>query len=244
MKIAAISDVHVKAPFDEADVLLCSFLDHPDVRGSDYICLLGDIFDLMNGNHPQYLEDYHHIWEKMDELMRSGKTVLYFEGNHDIHLEELFRKRWKEGNFIPFQYPIIENLDGKTYYFSHGDEHEVDNQSYQRYKRLLLTKPLKFASNRLMPYALLNFIGKRASNASRKKGYKKFDEQLVKGRFRDGVRVTTEGRFNFILGGHSHVQDEFQINDHSVYLNNGYALRTRTFILIENHVPKFISLSV
>jgi UDP-2,3-diacylglucosamine hydrolase len=239
MKISAISDVHVKTPHDEADKLLCAFLDHPQVRSSDYICLLGDIFDLMNGNHSAYLKDFSHLFEKMNELMRDGKKVLFFEGNHDIHLEKLFLKKWKQGEFIPFQYPLIETIEGKTYYFSHGDEHEVDNLKYQNYKNFLLTPFVKFASNNLMPYFLLNFIGKKASESSRKKGYRQFDENVVKERFRSGVKQTTEGKYNFVLGGHSHVKDEFQINPKSVYLNNGFALRTKTFILIENHHPRF-----
>lgn len=239
MKIAAISDVHVKKAHDEADKLLCKFLDHPEVRSADYVCLLGDIFDLMTGAHPEYLEEFAHLFEKMNELMMQKKKILFFEGNHDIHLEKLFQIKWKYGDFIPFQYPLIETIEGKTYYFSHGDEHEVDNEKYQSYKRFLLKPYMRFASNYLMPLSVLEFIGRRASSASRKKGYKQFDENVVKGRFRNGVQTTTQGKYNFILGGHSHVQDMYNLNESSLYLNNGFALRTKTFILIDNHIPRF-----
>ena len=54
MKIVAISDVHVKTPHDDADHVLCNFLTNPTVTTSDYVLLLGDIFDLMCGPHKEY----------------------------------------------------------------------------------------------------------------------------------------------------------------------------------------------
>lgn len=239
MKIAAISDVHVKFPHDEADRLLISFLNHPQVQSADYVLLLGDIFDLMCGPHKQYLEKFDHIWKKIDELVKSGKKVFFFEGNHDVHLEKLFKKYWPNQQVIARQEPVIEEIDGKVYYFSHGDEHEVDNESYQNYKKLILSGPLKFVANHIIPYQILHLIGERASKRSRKKGSKLFDAEKVKNRFRSGVKKTTEGKYHFVLGGHSHVEDVYEISVDSIYINNGYALRTKTFILIDNHEIKF-----
>jgi UDP-2,3-diacylglucosamine hydrolase len=244
MKISAISDVHIKRPHDEADALLLRFLTHPDVQDSNYILLLGDIFDLMVGSHREYLKNYDHLFSKLTELQKTGKKIYFFEGNHDVHLEKLFKMIWSEDEVVITQKPIIEFIDGKTYYFSHGDEHEVDNHSYHRYINFIRSKPLKFVANHIMPYAVLNFLGERASKLSRKRGSGKFNKESVRNKFRDGVARKTKGEFDFVLGGHSHVQDTYNIpGSHSVYLNNGYALQTKTFICIENHQPRFISLS-
>lgn len=244
MKIAAISDVHVKSPGDEADKLLLSFLSHPEVQDSDYVLLLGDIYDLMCGPHEEYLTLYSHHFQALSDLMAKGKKVFFFEGNHDVHLERLFRKKWKNDSIVITQNPVVEVIDGKKYYFSHGDEHEVDNLSYHRYIRFIRSKPLKFVADFIMPYAVLNFFGERASKMSRKKGSRKFDAEGVRARFRAGVEQTTRGEYDFVLGGHSHVKDEFLISSStSLYLNNGYALQSKTFILINNHRPQFVSLS-
>lgn len=243
MKIAAISDVHVKAPNDEADQLLSSFFHHPEVQSADYIILLGDIFDLMCGSHEEYLQLYKHHFEAMADLLSKGKKVYFFEGNHDVHLERLFRKVWKNQSILITQEPVVEEIGGKKYYFSHGDEHEVDNISYHKYMRLIRSRPLKFVADHLMPFKVLNYFGERASKMSRKKGAKRFDAEGVRKRFREGVSEITKGQFDFVLGGHSHVKDEYLIpGSHSVYLNNGYALHTGTFILIDNHHPQFLSL--
>lgn len=244
MKISAISDVHVKLPHDEADKLLMAFLNDPLVRSSNYVFLLGDIFDLMCGPHSPYIEDFRHIFQRLDELLNSGIKVYYCEGNHDVHLERLFKLYWPDGKLVPTQEPVIESIDDKIYYFSHGDEHEIDNLSYQRYKRIILSAPLRFVANRIMPYAVLNMIGIKASKVSRKKGARAFDEELVKSRFREGVEVTTQGKYDFVLGGHSHVKDNYLMkNENSHYINNGYALRTRSFIHIDNHQVSFPTLT-
>lgn len=239
MKISAISDVHVKFPNDDADRLLCNFLTHPIVASSDYVLLLGDIFDLMCGPHKEYLDQFDHIFRLMDDLQKAGKRVLFFEGNHDVHLEKLFKMRWPAGEIKVSQVPVIDSIDDMSYYFSHGDEHEVENTSYQRYKSLILSTPLKFVANYVMPYKVLSFIGIKASKISRKRGSKTYDENIVKETFRRGVLLTTSGKFNFVLGGHSHVKDSYPMSADSIYLNNGYALKSKSFILIDNHEVSF-----
>lgn len=244
MKIAAISDVHVKNPHDEADKLLMSFFNHPEVQSADYILLLGDIFDLMVGPHDEYLQLYPHLFEKMSELNQKGKKIYFFEGNHDVHLEKLFKKLWKKQEVYIGQDPLVETIDGKTYYFSHGDEHEYDNESYHKYIKFIRSKPLKFVADYLMPYSVIKFAGEKASQMSRKKGSKTYDPEKVKAKFRDGVIKTTNGKYDFVLGGHSHVQDHVLIpGTQTTYLNNGYALRSKTFVMIENHTPRFVPLS-
>ena len=238
MKISAISDVHVKYPGDEADQLLCRFLDHPLVKSSDVVALLGDIFDLMCGPHKQYLIDYEHLFARLDALEKSGVKVIFAEGNHDVHLANLFTQRWPQKEIRPTQEKVVLDLDGKSYYFSHGDEHEVENEAYQKYKKTILSPPLRFVANHIMPYRVLKYVGERASQKSRKKGTKTFDAEKVREEFRSGVQTTTKGEYDFILGGHSHVQDEFRFGS-SVYLNNGYALKSGTFIFIDDHSPRF-----
>lgn len=242
MKIAAISDVHIKAPADSADHLLCKFLDHELVRQADYVLLMGDIFDLMCGPHEEYLKLYSHIFEKMDQLAAQGKKIIFFEGNHDVHLKKLFEKKWKRREVELHQSAVTLDLDGKKYYFSHGDEHETENHSYQRYKKFILSAPLRMVANHLMPYSVLEFLGKKASQLSRKKGSKIFRENDVREKFRAGVKKVTKLKYDFVLGGHSHVQDMFTEKGQT-YMNNGYALRSKSFIFIDDHRPSFQTLT-
>ena len=243
-KIVAISDVHVKKPGDTSDHILVQFLSHPEVLSADYILLLGDIYDLMCGQHDEYLKLFHYHFELLRDLASKGKKVYFFEGNHDVHLEKLFNKVWPNREVVVSQTPVLEVIDGRVYYFSHGDEHEVDNISYHKYIKFIRSAPLEFIANHVMPYKLLRLMGENASRFSRKKGSKKFNADKVRERFRSGVTQTVNENVDFVLGGHSHVQDQFQIpGTQSIYVNNGYAPHTKTFIHIEGHKIKFSSLN-
>ncbi len=244
-KIVAISDVHIKRPGDDGDQLLFQFLSHPLVTTSDLIVLLGDIFDLMCGPHQEYLNLYKHHFQKITDLQKNGKKIYFFEGNHDVHLEKLFKKIWKNNEIFLSQNPVMEIIDGKKYLFSHGDEYDIENLTYHRYLSFIRSAPLKFIADYVMPYNLLSYLGERASRLSRKKGSKSFDPEAVKHKFRSGVSKITRGDFDFVLGGHSHVKDHFVLpGTKSVYINNGYALRSNSFIYIEDHNLKFVNLSL
>lgn len=244
MRITAISDVHVKSPHDAADKLLLQFLTHPLVKESDYVLLLGDIFDLMCGPHLQYLSDYGHLFSEIDLLIKEGKKLFYIEGNHDVHLEKLFGIYWKNGELVPTRVPVISEIEGKRYYFTHGDEFDLNNPAYHRYMNFILSPPLRFVANHVMPYSVLSFVGERASQMSRKKGRRIFDEDKVRQKFRDGVETTLRDKdFDFVIAGHSHVKDNYLLsNDRTRYLNNGYALNSRSFITINNHEIRFVDI--
>jgi hypothetical protein len=62
---------------------------------------------------------------------------------------------------------------------------------------------------------------------------------LVRHRFRQGVEKTTQAAYDFVLGGHSHVKDLFQFGANSIYINNGYALKSQSFIHIDDHIVTF-----
>lgn len=241
MKISTISDVHIKASGDEAEELLLKFLRHPLVQQSDCVGFLGDIFDLMCGPHTIYLTQFERVFSAIDELQARGVKVVYIEGNHDVHLKKLFAKKWKKDEVIVSQTHVLLQDGSYSYYLSHGDDHEVDNVSYQKYKKLIFSAPLRFVANYLLPYSLLEYVGRKASSKSRKKGFKVFDENRVRARFRAGVE-TTNPKANIIIGGHSHVKDLYTLKSGSTYINNGYALREKVFVHVNGKEAQFISL--
>lgn len=241
MKIATISDVHIKESGDEAEVLLLKFLEHPLVQQCDYVALLGDIFDLMCGPHSIYLKQFHNVFEAIDNLQKKGVKIIYIEGNHDVHLKKLFKKKWKNDEIILSQSHIVLENDKCRYYLSHGDDHEVDNDSYQKYKKIIFSSPLRFVANYLLPYWILEFVGRRASQKSRKRGSQMFNKDIVRDRFRKGVEINNP-KAEIIIGGHSHVKDSYTLKSGSVYLNNGYALHEKVFIYIDKMDYQFISL--
>lgn len=243
-KIVAISDVHIKKPADQGYELFFRFLTNPLVKNADGIFLLGDIFDLMCGPHEEYAQLYKNLFSELRELIKEGKKIYFFEGNHDLHLEKFFHEIANLPQIIVSQKPIIQDLGSKKYYFSHGDEHDVENKSYQKYIKIIRSSPLKFVAHNLMPYSVLTFLGDYASRMSRKSGRKKFNLEKTRDKFRKGVARNLKSQVDFVLGGHSHVQDQFYLEkENCLYLNNGFAQETQTFISIINHQVSFVPIN-
>jgi predicted phosphodiesterase len=47
--------------------------------------------------------------------------------------------------------------------------------------------------------------------------------------------------YDMVIGGHTHIKDNYS-HKKSIYLNNGFFPKEKTFLYIEEHVPKFIEL--
>ncbi len=241
MKFVAISDVHIKHSKDDASRLLIHFLESSEAQSADKIFLLGDIFDLMCGPHKEYYDRFIDVFQAMEKIIISGKEIHYAEGNHDLHLEKLFSNHPTFKNIFVHKKPCLFETDGKIFYLSHGDEHELDNHAYHRYMGLINSAPLTFVANYMMPLAVLDWIGNRASKMSRKKGARHFDSEKVRQTFRSGVESTLTGKADVVIGGHSHVKDDYQ-SPQIRYLNNGYAQNSKTFILVDEGKISFVPL--
>jgi UDP-2,3-diacylglucosamine hydrolase len=244
MKFSVISDVHVKSPGDNAEKLLLTFLRNPEVRNSDIIYLLGDIFDLMIGPHSQYFKRFQEVFTEIKKLLEAGVTICYVEGNHDFHLRKLFDTFFSVNGHINkdlFQLKSsFEQIDGgKKIYLAHGDDIELGNLNYKIFKATVTSTPLKYFANFLMPYFLIKSIGEYSSELSRKRNNKRYTTEAnlepVKVNFRNSVDYfNKQNAFQVIVLGHSHVKDHYVSNLGFEYVNNGYAQHSKTYISIEN----------
>ncbi len=246
MSISIISDVHISVESDDAHKTMMSFFDHRLVQDSDSVYLLGDIFDLMVGNHKGYLEKHSQFFEKLGDLLVSGKEVRYFEGNHDLHLEKLIKAYLKKNNiddskfFVHTEFHELQRW-GRKHFFDHGDNIEIGNIEYKKYKAFITHPVLRFVANYIMPYSVLHYFGERASKNSRERGYLDFDEESVRRSYRDAAKVVAAKGYDYIVCGHSHVKDDYSEGSF-VYLNNGYAPASKSFILLDSSGHKFVNL--
>ncbi|MGZ3787443.1 MAG: UDP-2,3-diacylglucosamine diphosphatase [Bacteriovorax sp.] len=244
MKFSAISDVHVKVSGDDAETLLLSFLRNPDVRSSDVIFLLGDIFDLMIGPLSQYFGRYQNYFNEIKTLISNGKRICYVEGNHDFHIRNLYKKFFeihKELDSSLFSMaPSFEFSDaGKKMVFSHGDNMELNNPSYKIFKAIVTSPPLRYYANNLMPHFLIKGVGEYSAEKSRKRNNKRYSQESDLVPVRDHFRFSAEvfhkqHPCQLIVCGHSHVKDYYVSSNGFEYVNNGYAQHSKTYISIEN----------
>ncbi len=249
MRFVAISDVHIKEAGDDAEKLLLAFLNHEKVQNADAVYLIGDIFDLMIGPHSQYFSRFQNFFNQLKSLLEKNKKIYYIEGNHDFHLKKLYDRFFKthhlldKKNFQLGQEFKAED-NGKRIIFCHGDEVEIDNKSYRIFKAIVTSKLVTYYANNLMPYFLIKRIGEGSSKASRKRNLKRYSKDSDLSEIKEKFRLSAEmyrqkNHFDIIVCGHSHVKDLYQSENKFIYVNNGYAQHTQTFILIEDGTVSF-----
>lgn len=252
MSVAIISDVHIREEGDKAFQIFHKFMNHDLVMSAERIVLLGDIFDLMAGAHWQYYKRYQQTFEMIRQALARGQEIQYFEGNHDVHLEKLFMSFIKKKNLNPRMMKIIrksyrENRWEKSFYYSHGDEDEIGNESYKKYKRFIHSKPLEFVANYIMPYKFFTRVGESQSDKSKARNTN-YDPEKTKAVYRQSVQVIAEDNYDYIILGHSHIKDEYEGENSKgkkfIYLNNGFAPRSKSFIYIKNGNHNFIDLDL
>lgn len=251
MPLSVISDIHVKDTQDEGYQLLLKFLNHPKVLESNSVYFLGDIFDLMVGSHKEHLETFPEFFKKINQFLEEGKDVYYFEGNHDFHLNNILSDPIREKRYPGRLHYVRGSLEkeywGMKYYFSHGDDIEIGNWSYKLYKKVVRNPFANLLANYVVPFKLVDDLGRKASEKSRKANHKYlFDEekiQIIRKSFRIGVEKLLKRKpLNFIICGHSHIKDDFEVSSSCKYLNNGFLKLEKTFLFIDQNSPEFISL--
>jgi UDP-2,3-diacylglucosamine hydrolase len=247
MNFVSISDVHIKTDNDLSAVNFRKFLTHPKTNTADVVILLGDIFDFLVGGHHQYLEKFKTTILAIIELSKH-KKIIYIEGNHDFHLENLIQEMIKSGlnqkNFeLHHSYTIIN--DASDIYLGHGDELEIDNYGHRAFKAIVgnrfMAKIAKY-----IPYKLLSTTGENASSASRRLNdysYTEVEAERIRNKYHGYAKSISE-KLNVkkVVCGHSHVKDQFQ-TEKLIYVNNGYFPKSKSFISYENGQFQFIEIN-
>lgn len=238
MSLVTISDIHIHEKGDAGWLALQAFSQKAEVTAATHVGLLGDIFDLMAGDHVEYVRRHESIFQLLRKWCEEGKVVFYAEGNHDMHLGGLFRritKSWSAAaaaRLVILKKDRLVEIDGRQIYLGHGDRYNQADTGYLKYMDFITHRRLDFFADRLMPYLLLKVLGEKASKKSRKYGHTKFDEENVRKIFRAGVSALAPQLAQVVVGGHSHVVDEYHW-DGRTYLNNGYPPTSRRFVVVD-----------
>jgi UDP-2,3-diacylglucosamine hydrolase len=236
MKCAFFSDLHIKSVNDDASELFLKFCSSTEVIDSDTIFLLGDMFDMLIGEHEEYLIKYNYFFENIVNFLESGKKVVFLEGNHDFHLKKTINKYIKSNttNYKLFRYLNDgENivLNNKKYYFCHGDDVDYNNISFKRWKRVYTSIPFQIMVNHIFPYKLLEYLGHSASNDSKKRGRKTFDYHQAREKYINGAKnLIREKSVDGIISGHTHIFEIHTYEDKTQYINCGYPLKDKSYI--------------
>lgn len=201
-KAFVISDVHLSSmasPTGEAML----FLVRKAQSECDLFIILGDLFDLWLGEGEYFKKQYETLIAELKKLKKTCRIV-YFEGNHDLHL----KKFWEdELGFEVFVSPQLLEYKGLRIWAEHGDEINREDRDYLFLRWFLRTPPIKFIIYNL-PSKISNLIGKKASSVSRQYTEKLENKSIEIFRQYAQTLIQTKD-FDLLLVGHTHITDDF-----------------------------------
>lgn len=231
-----------------------SFLEKALEEDVTAVLLLGDIFDLLLGGHKEFIIKHKKIFDGIAEVVRSGKKVFYFEGNHDYHLAELFREFFNIYNLPKSKFTYVKKglffeVSGVKYFATHGDDIEIENTGYRIFKSVVNNRFMSLFTTEILSFKLIDSLGEWVSNKSRQKNRARYSapemQDKIKEKFRRSAEYflnTLDSEIDYLICGHSHVKDNYRCSSNATYLNNGYAPITKTYLVIDKAGAKFLDL--
>jgi len=162
-----VADTHLGAPNYEESLIrekkIIRFLLEAE-KDAKVIYLLGDIFDFWYEYKYVVPKYYVRLLGTLASMVDRGTEIHFFLGNHDQWVKDYFQK---EIGMIMHNKEIETNIDGKTFFFGHGDGLDKKDKKYLFMKKVFLSKFIRFLFSSLHPRWALAF-GNNWSKNSRK----------------------------------------------------------------------------
>jgi len=135
MRTIFIADAHLESPEALNFRMLLRFLG--ELEGKlDTLYIVGDLFDFWLGFPSHPFVHYDPVLNALDRLVQRGCRLVYYEGNHDFHLGDVFSERLHAEIHTG---PSIECVQSKRLYICHGDQINRDDRGYLLLRFLLRT---------------------------------------------------------------------------------------------------------
>lgn len=206
-RVYFVSDLHIRDMQEQKAQVFLRFLFFLKNQSSPITLVLGgDIFDLWLGSHHYFVQKFLPIVEAIRSLVAHGHEVYYFEGNHDLHLQNFWQnhvgaKVYSEPEFFLFGQTIVR--------FEHGDQMDPEDHGYHFLRWFLRTSLMTFLICHL-PAFIVAYVGKTASRASRHYTDGLRDEARIQKTIHTyAEKVFDQRPFNLFVHGHVHMQDEY-----------------------------------
>src|SRR5690606_35693922 len=130
------------------------------------------------GRQPVLLRRYEEFFRLLEEKMKLGARVEYIEGNHDFHLRDAFAHRFRGSVALRVHASetSIALPSGKRLFVSHGDLVDREDRKYLALRVFFRSSLIRLAAMAL-PGKLVEKIGERSSEASRKQNPRRPEER-------------------------------------------------------------------
>ena len=249
MKCSFISDIHIRHEGDKGSKVLEAFLSHKITQESDKVFFLGDIFEVLIGEHKTYIEEYPTFFNGIIDLVNSGKEVIFIEGNHDFHFKKVITDYISEKTTRGSFHYLLKGediiLNDKKYYYCHGYEVDYHNKYFKRWHRVYTSSIFSFFVSNILTHKLIKKLGESAAKDSKRRGKKSFDKKVMEDRYIEGAKsLIKEKNIQGVIAGHTHINAFHTFEDEKIYINCGFPIRDKHFLAFNGESFEKVELSI
>jgi UDP-2,3-diacylglucosamine hydrolase len=176
-------------------------------KEGDHCFFLGDFFEVWYENKKNYTSGYDSIIKILKNSSERKINLHLIKGNRDFLAGQ--RLKSLTGMTIHNDSVIVESAKQKVLLI-HGDELLSQDTSYQKYKKVIRSKPmLALAKN--LPTSVLKRIGGELRNVSKKK-----TNNIANDKFKPDFNLIdkklSEDKVNVVIAGHLHEKMQLKKN--------------------------------
>ncbi len=234
-KIYIASDQHFGIP-NHQDSLLREkkFVQWLDIvkKDAEAIFLLGDLFDFWFEYKKVVPKGFIRVLGKLAEIRDSGIPIYFFVGNHDLWMNDYFKK---ELNIPIYRAPKEFVINSKNFLIGHGDGLGPGDRGYKRMKKVFTNSFSKWLYRWLHPdlgIRLGEYLSTKNKLISGEEDIKFLGEenewlaQYCK-------RKLETKHYDYFVFGHRHLPMTIQLNKKSVYINTGDWISHFTYVVFD-----------
>ena len=230
-KIYFSSDNHLGAPTKEEsfprEKKFVKWLDEVK-EDAAAIFLLGDLFDFWFEYKTVVPKGFVRTLGKLAEISDSGIPIYFFVGNHDLWMNDYFKKELNIPTYHDSKEFIFNN---KTFLIGHGDGKGPNDKGYKRMKKVFTNPFLKWIYRWLHPDIgmriahHLSVKNKLISGDEDKKFLGENEEWLAA----YAKRKLENKHYDYFVFSHRHLPMEIKVGENSTYFNLGDWINHYTF---------------
>lgn len=207
MKAYFLSDLHLGAPYfsdsRESEMRVVRFLDSIK-DDADVIYLLGDILDYWYEYRYVVPRGFVRFFGKLAELSDRGIRIVWFIGNHDIWIFD----------YLPAELGIevidgylVEEIDGRRFFMTHGDGIGKLKPSFKFLRRLFRNKTCQRLFSGIHPRWTVPFAYNWSRHSRKIEGPSDEDARRMLTNIRDFSKeyLIANPDVNFFIYGHLHL---------------------------------------
>lgn len=222
-KIFFLSDFHLGVPDYhsslEREKKIVRFLESIRHQAAA-IFIVGDMFDFWFEYKKVVPKGFVRILGKLAEITDSGLPVYFFVGNHDLWMQDYFKK---ELNITVFFEPQKFEWNSKLFLIGHGDGLGPGDHGFKFMKSVFKNRWAQQLFSLLHPSAGIG-LAHYFSNRSKQKNAEK--DKVFLGEDREWMIIycretLAKEHIDFFIFGHRHLPLDHRLNPQSRYINLG-----------------------